>query len=96
MDAKSLVLKGLTHHQAGRLPEAEAAYRPALVADPDQPDALNLLGALARHFGHNDDAITLIKQAIAVGPPAAETHNNLSNALMAQGRPDAGHQTPAG
>jgi tetratricopeptide (TPR) repeat protein len=89
VNAKSAVLEGLAHHQAGRLPEAEAAYRQALAVDPDQPDALNLLGALAQHFGHNDDAVTLIERAIAVGPPAAETHNNLANALMAQGRIDA-------
>ena len=89
VNTKTAVLEGLAHHRAGRLPEAEAAYRRVLDADPDQPDALNLLGAVAQHFGRYDEAVGLIERALSVGPPAAETHTNFANALMAQGRFDA-------
>ena len=30
--------EGLAHHRAGRLAEAEAAYRRVLAAQPDHPD----------------------------------------------------------
>src|SRR5512146_3071008 len=37
----------LKHHQAGRLTEADAAYREVLAADPDHVDALHLSGLIA-------------------------------------------------
>jgi SAM-dependent methyltransferase len=36
----------VAHHQAGRLPEAEALYRQILQAEPNYPDALHFLGIL--------------------------------------------------
>jgi protein O-GlcNAc transferase len=55
---------GITHHQAGRLAEAEASYRQVLAAQPDHPDALHLLGAIAQQAGRHDLAVDLIRQAI--------------------------------
>ncbi len=36
-----------SHHQAGRLAEAEKIYRQILAQQPDNPWALHLLGVLA-------------------------------------------------
>ena len=42
---------GLGHHHAGRLPEAENVYQQILQANPNQPDALHLLGGIAHQVG---------------------------------------------
>jgi tetratricopeptide (TPR) repeat protein len=55
---------GLIHHEAGRLAEAEACYRRVLAVQPDQADALHLLGVLARQLRRADVAVELIGQAI--------------------------------
>jgi len=75
----------LSHHQAGRLAEAEAAYRRILSADPNDADALHLLGVIANQTGRNDEAIDLIGRAVELDPEYAEAHFNLGNALAERG-----------
>ena len=67
----------LQHHAAGRLPEAEKFYQQILQTDPNQPDALHLLGLIAHHRGDNSLAVDLISRALAVHPGFAEAHNSL-------------------
>lgn len=81
-----LVGAGLSHHQAGRLKEAETVYRKVLELDPNQPDALHLLGLLAQQTGHNERAVELIGRAVAIRPEAAEFHSNKGCALQNLGR----------
>jgi tetratricopeptide (TPR) repeat protein len=69
------------HHNEGRLPEAESIYQQILQDNPNQPDALHLLGVIAHQVGKNDIAVDLITKAIAIKPDFAEAHNNLGNAL---------------
>jgi predicted O-linked N-acetylglucosamine transferase (SPINDLY family) len=76
------------HQQAGRLAEAEGIYRQVLAANPQQPDALHLLGMLAFQVGKFGVAHDLIRQALAVRPGTAEYLDNLSRALTALGRAD--------
>lgn len=83
---EALLQQGLTHHQAGRLAEAEACYRQVLAEVPAHPHALNLLGVIASQVGRHDVALGLIGQAIAAKPGVAEFHNNLGLALQALGR----------
>ncbi len=73
------------HHNAGRLPEAESIYRQILQDDPNQPDALHLLGVISHHFGKIDDAVTLIGKALSINPGFVAAHCNLGNALYDQG-----------
>jgi protein O-GlcNAc transferase len=79
---------GLAHHRDNRFAEAEAIYRQVLAAQPDQPDALNLLGALAHQHGRHDVAVELIGRAVAVNSAMPDFHNNLGEALRALGRLD--------
>jgi protein O-GlcNAc transferase len=74
------------HHQAGRLNEAERLYREILQTDPRQADALHFLGVLALQTGRNDMAVDLIGRAIAQNGRVPAFHNNLGNALKAQGK----------
>src|SRR5665811_1873097 len=52
----------LKHHQAGRLPQAEAIYRQILQAAPNHPDALHLLGVLAHQTENDGMAVELISK----------------------------------
>jgi predicted O-linked N-acetylglucosamine transferase (SPINDLY family) len=78
----------LQHHQAGRLPEAEALYRQILAAAPNSPDALHMLGVLAIQTGHLQQAIDLIQHALQIHPSitkaVAPYYSNLAQAYHKQ------------
>ena len=74
------------HHQAGRLNEAERLYLQILQVEPRHADALHFLGVLALQVGRNDVAVDLICRAIAQNDQVPAFHNNLGNALKAQGK----------
>src|SRR6266849_5347377 len=78
----------LQHHRAGRLPEAEAAYREVLRIDPENIDALHFLGVIAYQQRRHEQARQLISQALARNASNAPAHNNLGNVLMELGRPE--------
>jgi predicted O-linked N-acetylglucosamine transferase (SPINDLY family) len=78
--------QALAHHQAGRLQQAEAIYRRILQAQPDDADALHLLGVVAHQRGEHEAAVTRIRHAIRINPRIAEYHNNLGEALRALGQ----------
>jgi tetratricopeptide (TPR) repeat protein len=59
-----LFAAGVAHHQAGRLPQAEACYRQLLAAQPDHADALQLMGLIAHQMGRHAVAVDLILRAI--------------------------------
>jgi len=83
---QQLFAAAVGHHQAGRLNEAERLYLRILQADPRHADALHFLGVLAHQIGHNDKAVDLIGRAIAQNSRVPAFHNNLGNALKAQGK----------
>ncbi len=85
-EVAAIVEEAVAHHKAGRLVEAEDGYRRALDLDPDQPDALNLLGMIAQDTGNFEPAIELIGHAVEVSPTVAAYHLNLGNAYMAANR----------
>lgn len=65
-------------HQTGRVAEAEQIYRQVLARDPENPDALHLLGLIAHHVGHASLAAELMTRAIASDPGAPVYHLNLA------------------
>lgn len=83
-----LIKTAIAHHQAGRLLEAETIYRQVLQVDPHDPDALHLLGVVARHAGRYDEAVALINKAIQLLSTEANFYNNLGPAYRALGRLD--------
>ncbi len=83
---RQLLDQAVHYHQAGNLSRAEELYRKVLVKNPQQPDALHLLGTLAQQVGQNDRAVALITQALTAKPDCAEAHFNLGVALHALGQ----------
>lgn len=84
-DIFELLRAGLAHHQAGRLTEAEAAYREALAGDPNQAKALYLLGVLRTSEGRLDEAVALLEKAVATAPEDTDARFNLGNAFYRKG-----------
>ncbi|MCG5243046.1 tetratricopeptide repeat protein [Azospirillum doebereinerae] len=72
--------------RANDLPGAEAMCRALLAADPHHAQALHLLGLIAAHTGHPDDALSLFAQAIAEGGSDASFHNSRGSLLFQLGR----------
>ncbi len=79
-------------HRAGRLDEAEAIYRRILTADPDDAEALQLLGVVAGQRGDYDECVRLIERAIRHRPDVAKYHANLGAALKELRRLDEAAQ----
>jgi tetratricopeptide (TPR) repeat protein len=84
----ALLGAGLEHQRAGRLAEAEACYRQVLAVQPDQADALHLLGVIAHQVGRHDLAVELIGQAIKRDGQNPVYFSNLGVALRDQGKLD--------
>ena len=75
-------------HNEGRLSEAESIYRQILKAEPDQPQALHLLGLIAHQMGRSDIAVDLIGRSITIDPKYTEAYGNLGLVTMALGNLD--------
>ncbi|WP_084536920.1 tetratricopeptide repeat protein [Azospirillum halopraeferens] len=86
----------LDHHLAGRHGEAGILYGRILDADPQNPDALHLLGVLTAQTGRPADAVGLIARAVAARPGVADFRINLAGALTAAGRPAEAEAAMAG
>ncbi|HTI95509.1 MAG TPA: tetratricopeptide repeat protein [Rudaea sp.] len=78
----------LKQHRDGDLDAAEAAYRALLAAEPENADALHLLGTLLHKRGHAADAEESIRSALMQDPDCAQFHLSLGGVLMQQGRDD--------
>ncbi len=79
--ARDLVTHAMEHHRHGRLSEAEAGYRDTLRLDPNNPDALHLLGVILASRGNAAQGIELITRALERNPNSKEAHLNLANIL---------------
>ena len=84
-----LLDEAIAHHRSGRLPEAEAGYRQVLDTDPQQFDALRLLGLLAHQRGDHEEAFALLDRAIVVRSDVAEAFNELGAVHHARNHAEA-------
>ncbi len=75
---------GLQLHQSGDLSQAARIYRNILTNEPDNSDALHLLGVIEYQLGHADNAIHLIERAIALNPNLPYAYNNLGEAFRSK------------
>jgi len=80
--------RGLALHRAGDVQAAEKIYRRVLARDPNQPDALYLMGCLAHQSGKSSDAVGLLERAILARPKKAEYYHALGTTLASQGNCD--------
>ena len=87
--SRDILREGIEHHRAGRIAEAEAAYRRALEQEADCADALNLLGVVLCQTGRNQQAVQYLERAVKLRPQDAACRNNLGLALQAAGAPEA-------
>ena len=85
--AETLAL-GLQHHNSGNLLQAESLYQQVLLADPEQPDGLQLLGVIALQKGENEVAVDFLTRSLAAESGFANVHSNLGAALKKVGRAD--------
>jgi predicted O-linked N-acetylglucosamine transferase (SPINDLY family) len=67
----------LARQRAGDAAEAESIYRQIIAHQPDQPDALHLLGVMKFSQGDANAGCELIQRAVAAAPQVAVFHNNL-------------------
>lgn len=74
--------------RAGQGELAARLLRDILAKAPRQPDALQLLGMLARQRGDNEEAVGFFRQSLAANPRQPNVLNNLGNALLDLGRHD--------
>jgi tetratricopeptide (TPR) repeat protein len=74
---QSRLLLAAEYHRSKRVAEAKTLYLQVLEEQPNQPDALHLLGALAGEAGDFQQAVDLIQRAIIHGPNISNFHNDL-------------------
>ncbi len=78
--------EGLTHHQAGRLDLADAAYERVLQINPNQADALRLRAIIYAGQGRQAEATALLESALRAKPNFPEAHYTLGNLLQSTGQ----------
>jgi predicted TPR repeat methyltransferase len=78
----------LKHHKSGKLQKAKALYRKILKGDPENADALHMLGLLLHQQDDHETAIRLFRKAIEYGPKSTEVYTNLGSALQSCNRVD--------
>jgi protein O-GlcNAc transferase len=88
IDPHQTLLEAVALHQRGRLMDARALYERALQAEPENSDALHLLGVCHYQAGHNEEAIELISRAIRIDPLNPSFHDNLAAVLLAARQPE--------
>ena len=86
--ASSKVGVGLLLLQKGKTDEAEGLFKEALQQDPENTDAMMLLGKLYRDQSNSEDALLYLEKAAQMKTSSADVHNELALAYEALGRYD--------
>ncbi len=78
----------IRYHQEGNRYLAEQLYRKILDSDPENVDALHLLGVVSAQAGNREFAKDCIARAVRLNPQFAEAHFNLGNVFREAGELD--------
>ena len=81
-EARKAYKQGKEAARAQRVPEAIAAFQRAIQIAPDYLFALNDLGVQYTRLGRYDDAIAVLRRAVAKAPKSFPPHLNLAIALL--------------
>ena len=73
---------GRAYEHAGRIADAEAAYKKAAALRPDYWDGYNNLGNFLDRHQKYQEAIGAYRQAIELTPDNAEVYMNLGNTYL--------------
>ncbi|MGE5095051.1 MAG: tetratricopeptide repeat protein [Betaproteobacteria bacterium] len=84
--ARPALAEALALFQAGRMAEAERAARQSLAAEPQRPEAHELLGAALAAQGRPQEALASFDRARALRPQSPSIRHNRAQALFALGR----------
>lgn len=84
---QSLLQQAVTHHRAGRLPEAAALYRRLQTVAPRHFDVFNLAGLAAYQQQRLEDALKLLDKAHALNPRHAGCAMHRGLVLLGLRRP---------
>jgi hypothetical protein len=84
---QSLVSAALAHHRAGRLAEAESAFRAALADAPAHAAARHNLAVVLAARGDHAAALVELDSVLGAEPSYAAAHYNRAVALQMLGRP---------
>lgn len=87
-DSLTLLQKALALHQSGQLDQAERLYGDVLSREPENPDALHLLGLAHHQRGDDRAALAPLERAVAASPDTALYHNSLGEVFRRLGDPD--------
>lgn len=82
--AQALLGRGLQLQRSGQLDAAADVFSSVLASDPDQPDALHLLGVIRAQQNHVEESIALITRAVELRPRFSEALFNLGRLHHAQ------------
>ena len=74
--------EAVMRHQQGDFAEARRLYKFILREDPDNFDALRLLGVVEAQRGHHDKALRLIRDALRINPGSAEAQFSRGTVLV--------------
>ena len=85
IDERTELEAGAAHHRAGRLDAARTCYERVLTANPNNPQALDLLGVVYAFQGRIDDSVAVLRRAIDIAPDVPQILNHLGLALKSQG-----------
>jgi len=80
--------RALALYTAGELREAQSLCDAILALDPDNADALQIIGVALLEQGLNGAARDALAKAISVAPEIAANHVNLATALQRLGHPE--------
>jgi len=83
---ENLIKQAISLHQQGRLVEAEAAYKTILDIDPNEFDALHLLGIINAQRNSFEEAEKLFRRALAVDQKVPPCLQNYGAVLCKLGR----------
>lgn len=82
------IQQALDLHLAGDFGPAATLYGEVLKEEPENFDALHLLGMAAHQTGDHQGALAMVDKALAVRPDAADALSNRSAILMELGLPE--------